>query len=105
MTNAIKEHPVSTGVFLSITTAKFMRNDKWYSHQLSNLELAKTIFNSSNMPESSRASLRNTIVLTQMKLFSVRTLSRISFLPLFGGMTAIYLDKRLTHRNGEQPPS
>lgn len=94
MVSFVKEHPIAGGLLLSLGAVKMMHNSRWYSHLHANINLAKTIVNSTIGPEKEIAKLRKYIRWNEMKFSIVKNLSRCSFLPILIAMTACHLDNQ-----------
>lgn len=85
----VKRHLYTTGLFLSVTVAKILHSDQWYSNKAADVCLARTL-----LERSPTISLQWYILKRSLVLGGIRVLSRVSLTSALLMTSAIALDYR-----------
>lgn len=74
---------IGIGSFLTANVlAKILYNDRWYSNQLSNIRLAKTLIDYAGINDKELARLQRYINRQQFKVTCVSAIARVPFPPV-----------------------
>jgi hypothetical protein len=102
MLDKVKQYPFTCSFLLSVTAARIAVTGLWYSHQHSDLTLARTIQqNNEKMtkPDTNYLNrLKFYILKNELKLNCIRSLSRVS---LFAAIGTVALDTVVAKRKNK----
>ena len=96
MSNIVKNHPVCGVAITGIIFAKVVNRSRWIPHQLALIELTKAVLKNQTSKPEEISKLKKWVFLKETQVSLVRFLSKKAFIPFFIGMTAYYLDKKIS---------